>query len=30
VVVPGVYDIMMGGSSEDIHLKGNFEIKGGK
>jgi beta-glucosidase len=30
VVVPGVYDVMIGSSSEDIRLKGNFEIKGGK
>ena len=30
VVEPGVFDLMVGSSSEDIRLKGSFEIQGGR
>jgi beta-glucosidase len=30
VVKPGVFDVMIGSSSEDIRLKGSFQIQGGR
>lgn len=30
VVERGIFEVMIGGSSEDIRLKGSFEVKGGK
>jgi len=30
VVEPGIFEVMIGSSSEDIRLKGSFEVKGDK